>query len=51
MPYSVVGFCEIDKRSCGILLSAKPNLDASRQKDDLIYGRPTVSKARLFLRE
>ena len=50
MPYSVVGCCEIDKHSSG-LLSRKAILDVLCQQRDLIYARPPVSKARLLLWE
>jgi len=51
MPYSVVGCCGIDNYSSGLLLSRNVILDVLRQEGDLVYGRPPVSKARLFLRE
>ena len=48
MPCSVVGCCEVDKHSSGLLLSRKAILC---QQGDLVYGRPPVSKARLLLWE
>jgi len=50
MPCSVVGCCEVDKHSSG-LLSRKAIFDVLRLQVDLIYGRPAVSKVRLLLRE
>jgi len=50
MPYSVVGCCEIDKHSSG-LLSRKAILDVLCQQGDLIYSRPRVSKTHLLLQE
>jgi len=51
VPYSVVGCCEVDKHSSGLIFSRKTILDVLRQQGDLVYGRPPVSKARLLLRE
>jgi len=48
MPYSILGCCEIDKHSSGLLLSRKAILDVLLQQGDLIYGRLHVSKACLF---
>jgi len=50
MQYSVVGCCEIEKHSSGLLLSRKALLDILCQQGDLIYDRAPVSKARMFLR-
>jgi len=50
MPYSVVGCCEIEKNSSGLLLSRKAILDILCQQSDLIYGQLPVSKDRLLLR-
>jgi len=38
MPYTVVGCCEIDEHSSGLLLSRKAMLDVLCQQGDLIYG-------------
>ena len=46
VPYSVVGCCEVDKHTCGLLFSRKTILDVLYQQGDLVYGRPPVSKAR-----
>jgi len=51
MPYGVVGCCEIDKHGSGLLLNRKAILDVLCEQGDLVYGRPPVSKARLFLWE
>jgi len=51
VPYSIVGCCEVDKHSFGLLFSRKPILDVLRQQGDLVYGRPPVSKARLLPRK
>ena len=51
VPYSVVGCCEVDKHSSGLLFSWKAILDDLCQQGDLVYGRPPVSKARLLLWE
>ena len=51
MPYNVVGCCEIDKHSSGLIFSRKAILDVLGQQGDLVYGRPPVSKARLLLWE
>jgi len=51
VPYSVVGCCEVDKHSSGLLFKRKAILDVLSQRGDLIYGRPPVSKARLLSRE
>jgi len=51
VPYSVVGCCEVDKHSSGLLFSRKAILDALCQQGDLVYGQPLVSKARLLRRE
>ena len=40
VPYSVVGFCEVDKHSFGVLLSRKCILDVLCQQGDLVYGQP-----------
>jgi len=50
VPCSVLGCCEVDKYSSGLLFSWKAVLDVLCQQGDLVYGRP-VSKARLLLRE
>jgi len=50
VPYSVVGCCEIDKHSTG-LLSRKTILDVLCQQGDLVCGRPPVSKFRQRLWE
>jgi len=39
MPYSVVGYCEIDKHTSDLLLSRKTILDVLRQQGFLIYGQ------------
>jgi len=49
--YSVVGCCEVDKHSSGLLFSRKVILDVLCQQGDLVYGRPPVSKVRLLLWE
>ena len=49
MPCSAGGCCEIYEHSSGRLLSRKAILDALCQQSDLIYCRPSVSKARLLL--
>jgi len=49
--YSVVGCCEVDKHSSGLLFSRKAILDVLCQQGDLVCGRTPVSEARLFLRE
>jgi len=49
--HAVEGCCEIDKHRSGLLLSRKAILNVLRQQGDLIYVRPPVSKARLFLWE
>jgi len=51
MRYSGVDCCEIDKHSSGLLLSRKVIFHILRQQVDLIYGLPSMSKARLHLRE
>ena len=51
VPYSVVGFCEVDKQSSGLLFSRKAILDVLCQQGDLVYARPPVLKARLLLWE
>jgi len=51
VPYSVVGCCEVDKHSFGLLFSRKVILDVLCQQRDLVYGRTPVSKARLLPRE
>jgi len=51
VPYSVVGCCEVDKHSSGLLFSRKAILDILCQQGDLVCGRPPVSKARLLPRE
>jgi len=51
VPYSVVGCCEVDKHSSGLLFSRKAILEVLCQQGDLVYGRPPVSKARLLPRE
>jgi len=48
---SVVGCCEVDKHSSGILFSRKTILDVLCQQGDLVYGRPLVSKGHLLPRE
>ena len=50
VPYSVVGCCEVDKHSSG-LLSHKAILDVLCEQGDLVYGRPPVSKACLLRSE
>ena len=50
MPYIIVGCCEVEKHSSG-LVSRKAILDVLCQQGDLVYGRPPVSKARLLLLE
>jgi len=49
VPYSVVGCCETDKLSSGLLFGRKAILDVLCQQGDLVYGRSPVSKARLLL--
>ena len=51
MPYNVVGCCEIDKHSSGLLLNRRAIIDVICQQGDLVYGRAPVSKARLLLWE
>jgi len=51
VPYSVVGSCDVEKHSSGLLFSRKAILDVLCQQGDLRYGRPPVSKARLLTRE
>jgi len=51
VPYGVVGCCEVDKHSSGLLFSWKAVLDVLCQQGDLIYGRLPVSEARLLLCE
>ena len=51
MPYGIVGCCEVDKHSSGLLFSRKAILDVLCQQRDLVYGRPLVSKARLLPKE
>ena len=51
VPYSVVGCCEVDKHSTGLLLSRKAILDVLCQQGDLVYGRPPLPKDCLLLRE
>ena len=48
VPYSIVGSCEVDKQSSGLLFNPKAILDVPCQQGDLVYGRPPVSKARLL---
>jgi len=43
MSYSVVGCCEIDKHSSGLLLSRKAIFDLLCQQGDPVVGRPSVS--------
>ena len=47
VPYGVVGCCEIDKHSSGLLFSRKAVIDVLRQQVDLVYGRPPVTKTRV----
>ena len=42
VPHSVVGCCEVDEHSSGLLLSWKAILDVLCQQGDLIYGRPAL---------
>ena len=49
--HSVVGCCEVDKHSSGLLVSRKAILDVLCQQNDLVYGRPPVLKAHLLPRE
>jgi len=49
--HAVEDCCEIDEHRSGFLLSRKDILNVLSQQGDLIYGRPPVSKARLFLWE
>ena len=49
--HAVKGCCEIDKHRSGFLLSLKAILNVLCQQGDLIYGRPPMSKAPLFLWE
>ena len=51
MPYSVVGCCEVNKHSSGLLFSRKAILYVLCQQGDLVYGLPPVSKACLLPRE
>ena len=51
VPYGVVGCCEVDEHSSGLLFSWKAILDVLRQQGDLVYGRPPVSGTRLLLWE
>ena len=46
VPYSVVGYCDADKHSSGLLFSWKTILDILCQQGDLVCGGPLVSKAR-----
>ena len=50
VPYSVLGCCEVDKHSSGLLFSCKVIFDVLCQQGDLVYGRPPVSKTCLLLR-
>jgi len=47
----IVGCCEVDKHSSGLLFSRKAILDVLCQQGDLVYGRPPVSKIRLLPKE
>ena len=49
--YSVVGCCEIDKHSSGLLFSRKAILDVLCEQGDLVYGRLPVPKVHLLLWE
>jgi len=51
VPYGVVGCCEVDKHSSGLLFSGKAILDVLCQQGDLVYSRPPVSEARLLMWE
>jgi len=51
MPHSVIGGCWIDKHCFSRLLNGKGILDILHEQRDLIYGRPPMSNAYLFLRE
>ena len=51
VPRSVVGYCEVDKHSSGLLFSRNDIFDVLCQPGDLVYGRPPVLKARLLLWE
>jgi len=51
VPYNVVGCCEVNKNSSGLFFSRKAILYVLCQQGDLVYGRPSVSKARLLPRE
>jgi len=51
VPYSVVGCCEVDKHSSGLLFRREAILCVLRQQGDMIYGRFPVSKARLLMWE
>jgi len=51
VPESVVGYCDIDKHSSG-LLRRKTILGVLwHQQGDLVYGRPPVSELCLLLRQ
>jgi len=51
VPYSVVGCCEVDKHSSGLLFSRKAILDVLRQQGYLVYGRSPVPKTLPLPRE
>jgi len=51
VPHSVVGCCEVDKHSSGLLFSQKAIFNVLCQQGDLVYGRPPVSKVRLLPRD
>jgi len=51
VPCGVVGCCEVDERSFGLLFSCKAIFDVLCQQGDLVYGRPPMSEARLLLWE
>ena len=51
VPYSIVGCCEVDKHTSGLLFSRKAILDVLGHQGDLVYGQPPVSKAGLLPRE
>jgi len=51
VPHGVVGCCEVDKHSSGLIFSWKAILDVLCQQGDLVYGWPPLPKDCLVLRK
>ena len=48
MSYGVIGCCEIDKHSTSLLFSRVAILNFLSKESNLVYSRPSMSKASLF---